>query len=112
MGILFLFAVAVQYNDPDPWRWAALYGSAAVACLLFLRRRRPRWLPAVIALLSLVWAGAIFFNLERVATTEMFEEFQMKSPVIEESREMFGLLIVALWMCVLTAASRPQSPQS
>ena len=27
MAVLFLFAVAVQYNDPDPLRWMVIYES-------------------------------------------------------------------------------------
>ncbi len=34
----FLFSVAVQYNDPDPIRWMLVYGLAALACILKLRR--------------------------------------------------------------------------
>ena len=46
----FLFSVAVQFNDPDPLRWVAVYGAAAIVCLLqspafrakVVRRRRKR----------------------------------------------------------------------
>jgi hypothetical protein len=31
----------------------------------------------------------------------MFEEFEMKNIGVEESREMYGLLLVAGWMAVL-----------
>jgi hypothetical protein len=35
----------------------------------------------------------------------MFQEFEMKDIHVEESREMYGLIIVALWMLAVTLAS-------
>jgi hypothetical protein len=34
---LFLVAALLQYNDPDPWLWAPLYGVAAYCCYRFVR---------------------------------------------------------------------------
>ena len=42
MAVLFLIAAALQYNDPDPLRWMAIYGLAVLACLLALAGRLPR----------------------------------------------------------------------
>jgi hypothetical protein len=36
----------------------------------------------------------------------MFGAFEMESAAIEESREMYGLLLVAGWMAVLTLRAR------
>jgi hypothetical protein len=36
----------------------------------------------------------------------MFGAWEMKDTGVEESREMYGLLIVAGWMVVLTIANR------
>ena len=47
MAVLFAFAAAVQYNDPDPLRWMAMYGLAMLACGLALAGRLPRLLPAL-----------------------------------------------------------------
>jgi hypothetical protein len=43
--LMFVLSVVVQVNDPDPLRWMAIYGAAAVACLLSLTGRLPWWLP-------------------------------------------------------------------
>jgi hypothetical protein len=42
--------------------------------------------------------------LGNVRFIEMFGAFEMKNIGVEESREMYGLLIVAVWMAVLTVA--------
>lgn len=108
MGVLFLFAVAVQYNDPDPLRWMAIYGVAALACWLSLRGRLPRWMPVVIGLVALAWAATLAPGVVgRVAFKDLFESYAMKSEPVEEAREMGGLLIVTAWMAVL-ALTRPR----
>lgn len=102
IGVFFLLAVVVQYNDPDPLRWMAIYGAAAVACLLLLRGGLPRWLPALVGLVALVWAATLTPGVVgQVAPGDLFREVKMASPAVEEAREMIGLLIVAVWMLVL-----------
>ena len=107
MAVLFLFAVAAQYNDPDPLRWMAIYGLAALACGLWLARRLPRWIPVVVGIAALAWAATLAPRVVgRVSVGDLFESYAMKSEPVEEAREMGGLLIVAVWMAVLTLVGR------
>lgn len=100
--LLFMFSVVVQYNDPDLYVWMVIYGAAAVACLLSLRNRLPRWLPMVVALVAILWATTILPRvLGKVPFLDMFAAWEMKDTGIEESREMYGLFLVAGWMLVL-----------
>ncbi len=102
MALMFLFGLVVQYNDPDPLPWVAIYGAAALASLAAARGHVARWLPGLVALISIVWSAALLPGVAgAVRFTEMFEEFEMKSVQIEQAREGFGLLIIALWMVVL-----------
>jgi hypothetical protein len=102
MTVLFLVAAALQYNDPDPLRWMAIYGLAALACLLALAGWLPRPAPALIGLVALAWAGTLAPGvMGRVSLGELFESYAMKSEPVEEAREMGGLLIVTAWMAVL-----------
>ncbi|MEW5917083.1 MAG: transmembrane 220 family protein [Gemmatimonadota bacterium] len=101
--LLFVLSAVVQYNDPDPYVWMAIYAGGAVACWLSLRDRLPRWLPMVIALVAILWATTILPRvLGRVPFLDMFAAWEMKDVGIEESREMYGLFLVAAWMLVLT----------
>jgi hypothetical protein len=59
MALYFLCAVGVQYNDPDPLRWMAIYGAAALACVLALVRRLRRWVPVGVALVAAAWAATL-----------------------------------------------------
>jgi hypothetical protein len=109
MGILFLFAVAVQYNDPDPLRWMAIYGLAALACGLSLANRLRRVMPALIGVGALAWAGTLAPGaVGRASLGELFQSYAMVSETVEEAREMGGLLIVVAWMGLLAlVGSRP-----
>lgn len=110
MAAVFLFATAVQYNDPDPIRWMTVYGAACmVSMLVAARPQRVAWfLPAAIGLVATAWAAMIAPGvIGRVGFSELFVSMQMKTEVIEEGRETAGLLIVAAWMAVLAVASRP-----
>ena len=103
MLALFAFAVIVQFNDPDPFRWVALYALAAAACALSLARRLRWWFPAAITAVSLIWAATLAPRvIGHVRFLDMFGAFEMKSIAIEESREMYGLLLIAVWMVVLS----------
>ena len=107
MAALFAFAAAVQYNDPDPLRWMALYLAAAAACVLAVLHRLPRWVPLAVGLAALAWAATLAPHvLGRVGWGEMVEAWEMRDVRVEEGREMYGLLIVVAWMAVLTLARR------
>ena len=100
--LMFVFSVIVQVNDPDPVVWMAIYGAAAVACLLSLMGRLPWWFAVVVGVIALAWAATIAPRvIGQVPFLDMFAEFEMKDIGVEESREMYGLLIVGGWMAVL-----------
>jgi hypothetical protein len=110
MLLVFAFSTAVQVNDPDPLRWVAVYGLAAVVCLLSLAGRVPWWPPALLCLVALALAATLAPRvLGRVPLRDMFGAFEMRDTGVEESREMYGLLIVAAWMAVVAARARPRT---
>jgi hypothetical protein len=99
---LFVFSLIVQYNDPDALRWMTIYGLAAVACIVALKRPAHWLLPGALGLLALGWAGTLALRVwGQVGLGELFEAWEMKDERVEEAREMGGLLIVAAWMLVL-----------
>lgn len=107
MALLFMFAAAVNFNDPDPVQWVGIYGAAMVLSGLAAWRLTsfPWFAPAIVGGIALIWAGTIAPRaLGKVPLNRMFESWEMKNAVIEENREMYGLLIVAAWMLVLVIA--------
>ena len=106
MTVMFAASVVVQYNDPDPLPWMLVYGSGAVVAGLEVVRRARVLLAAVVGLVALGWAGSIAPRvLGKVPFGDMFGAFEMKHTGIEESREMYGLLLIAVWMAAVTVAA-------
>ena len=115
MGVLFLFSAGLQFNDPDPVAWAAIYGAAAAVCVWFavgrMRGRLARALAFAIATVALVWSGVIAARTSsHVGLLQLFESWEMQNVAIEERRETYGLLIAGVWMIVAGAFSRRPHP--
>ena len=102
--VLFLLSVGVQYNDPDPGLWIALYGLAAVMAGLCAAGRLPLWpnFAALVLFLAFfaAWSPTLFG-----ARSEAFTSFEMRAANDEEPREAIGLLLCAGWSAVQTAAA-------
>ena len=108
MALLFAFAAALQFNDPDPIQWIAIYTAAcALSLVMFVRRRLMLWMPLAVFAIAIVWAALIAFGGPAASEYgHMFDAWEMKSPSVEEAREASGLLIVAAWMMVLMIRAR------
>lgn len=114
MAVLFFLCMAVQFNDPDPLRWMALYGLAGLSCCLSHFGRLPRFIALALALLSFAWAGLLSVRvLGKVSPSDLFASFEMAGLAVEEAREMIGLVLSGCWMILLTFVSgRPGSTHS
>ena len=108
---LFLLAVVVQWNDPDPVRWMAVYGAAfGVSLAVALRGRLAMTIPILVGLVALLWSlTAMTGGAPAAGYSHMFDAWEMKSESIEAAREATGLLIVAAWMFVVAAGRRRRS---
>ena len=108
MALIFLMAVVVQYNDPDPLQWMAIYGAACVISVLAWRRGHVHLVaPLLVGAVALGWAVGIMIGGPGGANyLHMFDTWEMQSVNVEQAREATGLLIVAAWMAVLAARAR------
>lgn len=96
MLVLFAVAAVVQYNDPDALIWMAAYGAAAVCCGLFMADRLPALL--AVTLSGICAIGTLVLLAQILGPGTFFDPtgHQMMG-MMEEAREMLGLLIVAAW---------------
>ncbi len=101
VAALFLTSAALQFNDPDPLRWMALYGAAAAACVVARRLRHGAWFAAAVGLVALAWAAALSPILPALRLTELTRSMKAENPTIELGRELLGLLVVGAWMVAL-----------
>jgi hypothetical protein len=100
--IAYLLSVLVQYNDPDPWGWVAIYMAAAIMCIDWFRKRLRRWYAPTLLVISLMWIGTLLPSvLGKVSLSELIESLSMQTRSVEEAREIGGLLLVAIWSGVL-----------
>ena len=105
-GLAFLLAVAsvVNFNDPDPVQWVALYGAAAVAAAwqAWKPGRVPAWLPALAGIAALAWGASIAPHVfGHVRFDEMWTSWTMHDERIEYGREFYGLMIAAAAMVLV-----------
>src|SRR5205085_11221405 len=104
MLAMFILSTVVQFNDPDAPVWIAVYAAAAVLTAMEIRRRTPTWAAATLAVIAVVWSGYISLRVHNVPVAALFAQWEMKDIHIEEAREMYGLLIVVVWMLAIGVA--------
>jgi hypothetical protein len=101
------WAAVLQLNDPDPVRWVAIYGGAALACAATALAPRVWPLAAAAAVVAAAWSATLLLGLERLATwAELTTDQPMHGGPVEESREGLGLLLAALWCLGVLALGR------
>ncbi|TVR14400.1 MAG: hypothetical protein EA391_12810 [Balneolaceae bacterium] len=99
--LLFMFSAAVQYNDPEPIRWMAIYLAASVSCLLYVLQKFSWKFAAITAGIAIIWAVTIIPDLTAHGFRNMFSDVSMMQQGTEEAREFLGLLLVAGWMLII-----------
>ncbi len=96
---------ATQYGNNDAWIWIALYGIAALLSAFSIFRRLPKhWLSAWA---GFSWGCLLFrlqdelgnFHLSRLNPANYWDA--TGTTMVQNSNESGGLLIVALWACLL-----------
>ena len=106
LGVYFVFATAVQLNDPDAGVWESIYAAAAAVTFYAAWRLPPKWLPLALAAIAGVWALRLAPTAFESSFRELFQSWQMMSSGMEVGREFLGLVILTAWMVVL--AGRPR----
>ncbi len=97
LAVLFSLCVGLQFNDPDPVRWSAIYGAAAISCAL-LPARRLFVAPAVlVGLIAASWGAYLTSQVfDQLVLSDLFLRMDEKGGAVEVGREAGGLVIVAV----------------
>ncbi len=99
MAALLAVCVVLQYNDPDPIRWMAIYGAGAVISALLPRNRNYVWPGVVFGLAATAWAGYLIYRVWGVVSlSDFIGKMSEKGGAVEEEREAGGLLIEGIWL--------------
>ena len=102
----FVLAAGLQYNDPDPWAWIAIYAAAA-AVSWWCRGRSRQPIPALlVGAFATLWALSLLPGAQGVEFLDLPQPMHTKGGAVEVAREVGGLGIVAVWMLALATKNR------
>jgi len=105
----------MQVNDPDPWRWVAMYASLGVVAWLAAAWRVQRVLVATALLVATAWSASLWPSVFELflhhPASDLFTGMSPDRPYVERAREALGLSIGILAMGHLLLASRARSHQ-
>ena len=106
IGLLFLSFAIVQYNDPDPWEWIAMYGVISLTGFFSAFGIYNRWFAYFLLVVSLIWMIFLFPGLWQWIMYEpvdaLIYDMSPEKMYIEDSREFLGLLmgLIAVFLIV------------
>ena len=99
LAILFVLFAAVQYNDPDPWGWAALYLLVAVACGMAAFGKFNKFVVILGLGVSIIWMLTLlpdFIHWVQMGMPTIVATMKAEAPHVELTREFLGLLVCTL----------------
>jgi hypothetical protein len=103
LAFMFVGFAALQYNDPDPWRWMFIYGYMAVIMFLGYKNFSNKYLIYLAYLLALTGIIPYFPSFIDWIIIEkgqnLMERMDDSKMYIEETREFLGSII-----CVVSAS--------
>ncbi len=112
MAAIFLFSVAVQYNDPDRLLWISIYAVGLVLTIMHLCSKVSFvWLLAT-SLLGIVGVVYLSLSIRDVEFEKVFLSLNMQGCGVEEVREAGGVLLQSLWLAYLAYVNRNNIPSS
>ena len=107
--VMFLVFAGLQHNDPDPIPWTLGYLAIAVSCALVAFGKYPKWwlwgVTAIIGIWMLTASPAVFRWMQG-GFPNIAGEMKATVPIIEETREFFGLVIAFVVMLTLALPRR------
>ncbi len=104
MAALFGVCVALQYNDPDPVIWMAIYGAGMLVSLALPSKKPAATLGIVVGLVCAMWAGYLIYKTwGLIGLSDLTSKMSEKGGAVEEGREAGGLAIEAVWLLVASA---------
>lgn len=96
LSIIFVLFAIVQYNDPDPWAWIALYFYVALISGLAAFRRYHRYATLGGLAVCAIWMATLipdFVNWIQMGMPTITGSMKAEEPHIELTREFLGLVV-------------------
>jgi len=98
LAVMFLAFTIVQFNDPDPLLWIAIYGAMVAVCAMAAFNMFYPKVMMVQGGLYLIYCGLLWSGVSQWFASDdkamLFDDIaKMQNLYIEESREFLGLAI-------------------
>jgi len=103
LAVVFLLFAAVQYNDPDPIHWIALYLYTAAICGFAAFGKFNKYALWAELAVTTVWVALTipdFIDWIKMGEPNIAGQMKATEPYIEMTREFLGVLMcwfVVLW---------------
>ncbi len=107
--LMMAYAILVQFNDPDVYFWICLYAVSLVTTALIFAgysNRSMLWMTMGLYLAAIAWLSPSFVH----TSLEAFASVGMKSVQDEKVRELWGMVICAVWTAVLLLVDARRHP--
>ena len=108
MALLFAASVILQFNDPGPAPWIAIYGACAIVAGMAAAGRPPRRVALVVLVICGLWElHYLSIGAWRVPITSLADEWHMKNASIVDGREFWALIWLGSWMALVWRSKIP-----
>ena len=98
-ALLLLLCAGLQFNDPAPVRWIALYTGAAAISIILPLRLRLHPIAVVVGMAAAIWCGYLAAPVVGlVSFSDLFTTISEKSGLVERARDAVGTALVSLWL--------------
>lgn len=101
--VVFIIFAALQYNGPDPYIWMPIYLYAALLCYLSVKGIYYPLMYIAGLIVYIGYAAILFFDnagvtnwAEQHHAESIVQSMKATKPLMEETREFGGLLIVSI----------------
>lgn len=102
MAALFALSVTLQFNDPGPAAWIALYGACAIAAGSAAAGRPLRRFALAVLVVCALWElHYLSLGAWRVPITSLADEWTMKNETVIIGREFWALIWLGSWMALV-----------
>ncbi len=107
MAALLATCVVLQYNDPDPARWMAIYAAGALISAALPGRRAAAMPAALLGLAALAWSAYLVHRTwGAIGLGDLTGRMSEKGGAVEEGREAGGLALMGAWLCIAAVLRR------
>ena len=99
LTLLFILCAAVQFNDPDPYYWIAIYGTVAVISGFAVVGKYVKNVILTVIVICIIWMFTLIpgvIDWIEKGMPSIIGSMKAESPHIEYLREFLGLFIALL----------------